>query len=294
VACSGYPECTWTVDIPETEEDPLDPSELEGQICEECGSPMRLRTGKNGSAFLGCTAYPKCRNAISVSIQGGKAEARPAEPTGEKCPVCGHDLVKRHGRFGEYVSCANYPNCRYKPPKPVSLTGVTCPECNLGQILERKGRFGPFYGCSRYPECNRNFRARPIPMPCPKCGTAFVLVRERKAGAFYACEAEGCGFDEPAGDLESYPVTTEITEEARQAALAAALAPVPKKRAPRRKAEAPATGDTAAEPKAEGGVAKGRAAGKRPTRPVAAARPPREKAARKVAPTGPKRRPTKK
>ena len=240
VACSGYPECTWTVDIPETEEDPVDPSELEGQICEECGSPMRLRTGKNGSAFLGCTAYPKCRNAISVSIQGGKAEARPAEPTGEKCPVCGHDLVKRHGRFGEYVSCSNYPNCRYKPPKPVALTGVTCPECNLGQILERKGRFGPFYGCSRYPECTRNFRARPIPKPCPKCGTAFVLVRERKAGAFYVCEAEGCGFDEPAGDLESYPVTTEVTEEARQAALAAALAPVPKKRAPRRKAEAPA------------------------------------------------------
>jgi DNA topoisomerase-1 len=294
VACSGYPECTWTVDIPETEEDPVDPSDLEGQICEECGSAMRLRTGKNGSAFLGCTAYPKCRNAISVSIQGGKAEARPAEPTGEKCPVCGHDLVKRHGRFGEYVSCSNYPNCRYKPPKPVALTGVTCPECNLGQILERKGRFGPFYGCSRYPECTRNFRARPIPRPCPKCGTAFVLVRERKAGAFYVCEAEGCGFDEPAGDLESYPVTTEITEESRQAALAAALAPVPKKRAPRRKPEAPATGDTAAEPKAEGGAGKGRPAGKRPARPVAAARPRREKTAKKVASTSPKRRPPKK
>ena len=233
VACGGYPDCTWTVDIPETEEDPVDPSELEGQICEECGSPMRLRTGRNGSTFLGCTAYPKCRNAISVAVQGGKAEARPAEPTGEKCPVCGHDLVKRHGRFGEYVSCANYPNCRYKPPKPVALTGVTCPECNQGQILERKGRFGPFFGCSRYPDCKRNFRARPVPKPCPKCGTAYLLVRERKAGAFYVCEAEGCGFDEPAGDLDSYPVTTEVTEEARQAALAAAAAPPPKKRTPR-------------------------------------------------------------
>jgi DNA topoisomerase-1 len=162
IACSGYPECTWTLDIPETEEDPVDPTEVEGQICDECGSPMRLRTGKNGSSFLGCTAYPKCRNAISVRVSGGKAEARPDEPTGEKCPVCGHDLVKRHGRFGEYVSCSNYPNCRYKPPKPVTLTGVTCPECNLGQILERKGRFGPFYGCARYPECTKNFRARPI------------------------------------------------------------------------------------------------------------------------------------
>jgi DNA topoisomerase I len=240
IACGGYPDCTYTVHIPETEEDPVDPSELEGQICDECGSPMRLRTGRNGSVFLGCTAYPKCRNAISVAIQGGKAEVRPAEPTGEKCPLCGHDLVKRHGRFGEYVSCSNYPECRYKPPKPVALTGVTCPECNQGQIVERRGRFGPFYGCSRYPECKRNFRARPVPKPCPKCGTAYLLVRERKAGPFYVCETEGCGFDEPAEDLDRYPVTTEVTEEARQAAIAAASAPAPKKRAPRPRRDAAA------------------------------------------------------
>jgi DNA topoisomerase-1 len=292
VACSGYPDCTWTVDIPETEEDPVDPSELEGQTCEECGSPMRLRTGKNGSAFLGCTAYPKCRNAISVSIQGGKAEARPAEPTGEKCPVCGHDLAKRHGRFGEYVSCSNYPDCRYKPPKPVALTGVTCPQCNLGQILERKGRFGPFYGCSRYPECKRNFRARPVPKPCPKCGTAYLLVRERKAGAFYVCEADGCGFDEPAGDLDAYPVTTEVTEEARQAALAAAAQPVPKKRAPRRKPALAADGAGAPEKPTRAASGEGRKpSAERPVRRPARAQP-RAAAARKVAASArPKRKP---
>jgi DNA topoisomerase-1 len=275
IACSGYPECTYTLDIPETEEDPVDPSDLEGQTCDECGSPMRLRTGRNGSSFLGCTAYPRCRNAISVRVQGGKAEAKPDEPTGEKCPVCGHDLVKRHGRFGEYVSCSNYPNCRYKPPKPVTLTGVTCPECQKGQILERKGRFGPFYGCSRYPECTRNFRARPIPMPCPKCGTAFVLVRERKGGAFFVCETEGCDYDEAAASLDRYPLTTEVTEEARQAALAAAVAPKPpaRKRAPKarpedEKAAAPAV----AEPKAP----RRRVPAKAPARKTAAsARPKR-------------------
>ena len=171
IACSGYPECTWTVDIPEVEEDPIDATDLEGQTCEECGSPMKLRTGRNGSAFLGCTAYPKCRNTVPVKVRGREGRgASPTSPTGEKCPDCGHDLVKRHGRFGEYVSCSNYPDCRYKPPKPVTLTGVTCPECHQGEILERKGRFGPFYGCSRYPECTRNFRARPVPKPCPKCG----------------------------------------------------------------------------------------------------------------------------
>jgi DNA topoisomerase-1 len=237
IACSGYPECTYTVNIPETEEDPVDPSDLEGQTCDECGSPMRLRTGKNGTSFLGCTAYPKCRNAISVRVSGGKAEAKPDEPTGEKCPVCGHDLVKRHGRFGEYVSCSNYPNCRYKPPKPVTLTGVTCPECHQGQILERRGRFGPFYGCSRYPDCTKNFRARPVPKPCPKCGNAYLLVRERKGGSFYVCEAEGCDYDASAGDLEQYPLATEVTEEARQAALVAATTKVAAKKTPRRRKE---------------------------------------------------------
>ena len=107
------------------------------------------------------------------------------------------------------------------------------------------------------------------------------------------CEAEGCGFDEPAGDLDRYPVTTEVTEEARQAALAAAVAPLPKKRAPRRKAEAPATEGHRHEPKAKGGTGK-RPAGKRPTRPAAAARTSAGEGRQEVAPTGPKRRPTKK
>jgi DNA topoisomerase-1 len=226
---------------------------------------MRVRTARSGSVFLGCSSYPKCTNAIPVAVQGGKPEARPAEPTGEKCPVCGHDLVKRHGRFGEYVSCSNYPECRYKPPKPVTLTGVVCPECGKGQILERRGRFGPFYGCSRYPECTRNFKVRPVPKACPQCGAPYLLVRERKSGVFYSCDKEGCGYDAAAEDLERYPVHTEVTEEARQAALAAAVAPVaPPKRKRRPKAPVP-TEAPATAPELQGK----RAAARRP-------RPPRE------------------
>jgi DNA topoisomerase I len=285
IACSGYPECTWTLDIPETEEDPLDLSDLEGQTCEECGSPMRLRTARTGSVFLGCTAYPRCRNAVNVSVQGGKPEARPDEPTGEQCPACGHALVKRHGRFGEYVSCSNYPDCRYKPPKPVTLTGVPCPECGQGEILERKGRFGPFYGCSRYPECTRNFRARPVPKPCPSCGTPYLLVRERKAGAFYVCDEEKCGFEATADDLERYPVRTEITEAAKQAALEGAKPkPAPKRK--RRKPEpvaAAADEPPAAAPRQPARQPARRAAAARvrtPRRPKPEAAPVPKKAAR--------------
>lgn len=225
IACAGYPDCDFTKDIPEVEEDPIDATELEGQMCDECGSPMKLRTGRDGSSFLGCTAYPACRNTVAVRVAGGKAEARPDVPTGRKCPNCGHDLVMKHGRFGDYEACSNYPACRFKPPKPVTTTGVPCPTCKKGEILARRGRFGPFYSCSNYPTCEKSFRARPVPKSCPSCKAPYRLVRERKAGAFYACETEGCGFDAPANDLSMYEPTTRLPEGALEAAIAEARAP---------------------------------------------------------------------
>ncbi len=267
IACSGYPDCDFTQDIPEVEEDPIDATDLEGQACEECGSPMKLRTGRNASAFLGCTAYPVCRNTVPVKVAGGKAEAKPDIPTGEKCPNCDHALVTRHGRFGDYVSCSNYPACRFKPPKPVTLTGVKCPKCQAGDVLVRRGRFGPFYGCSNYPACDKNFRARPVPKSCPNCKAPYLIVRDRKAGSFYVCETEGCGLDVPASDLDLFEPTTRIPEGALEAAIAEARAPAPvkgaKKRAPRAKG-APATGEVPAAP-----------AGK--SKPTKAARAPKKK-----------------
>jgi len=224
VACAGYPDCDFTVDIPEPEDDPVDASELEGQTCDECGSPMKLRTGRDGSSFLGCTAYPNCRSTVAVKVANGKAEARPDVPTGEKCPLCGHDLAAKHGRYGDYVGCSNYPACRYRPPKPVTSTSVACPECRTGEILVRKGRFGPFYGCSNYPSCARNFRARPVPKSCPGCAAPYLLVRDRKAGAFYVCEKEGCGFDAPAADLDAYAFISKVPDAAAVAAASAAAA----------------------------------------------------------------------
>ena len=224
VACAGYPDCDFTVDIPEPEDDPVDASELEGQTCDECGSPMKLRTGRDGSSFLGCTAYPNCRFTVAVKVANGKAEARPDRPTGEKCPLCGHDLATKHGRYGDYVGCSNYPACRYRPPKPVTSTSVACPECRTGEILVRKGRFGPFYGCSNYPSCARNFRARPVPKSCPGCAAPYLLVRDRKAGAFYVCEKEGCGFDAPAADLDAYAFISKVPDAAAVAAASAAAA----------------------------------------------------------------------
>jgi len=93
-----------------------------------------------------------------------------AQPIGEACPLCGHDLVLRNGRFGKFIACSNYPECRYTRPLVVK-TGATCPKCKQGQVVERRSKKGrTFYGCERYPECDFVVWQRPIPAPCPDCG----------------------------------------------------------------------------------------------------------------------------
>jgi DNA topoisomerase-1 len=231
IACSGYPSCTFTQNIPDPDEDVMDATELESTMCEECGSPMKMRQSRAGSAFLGCTAYPKCRNIVNVVMAGGKAEARPDEPTGEMCPESGHPLVRRHGRFGAYVACSGYPACKYKPPKPVKDTGVVCPK-DGGVIAERRGRFRPFYGCVNYPACDFTLSARPIPEACPKCGNPYLLLRERKGGNVLVCDKGGCGFEKPAGKL---PEMKEVFLAAAPAVVRP-LTPRKKKPAPRRRA----------------------------------------------------------
>jgi len=217
VACSGYPSCTFTQDIPDPEEDAVDMSEIENRTCDECGEPMKVRQSRTGSTFLGCSAYPKCRNVVNIAVAGGKAEAKPDEPTGQMCPRCGHELVRRYGRYGAYVSCSNYPACKYKPPKPIKDTGVKCPK-DGGIIAERRGRFRPFYGCINYPKCDFSLSVRPIPEKCPQCGNKYLLFRERKSGNVFACDKAGCGFEKPAGALpEIVEVLPEVPPEAVEA-----------------------------------------------------------------------------
>jgi len=226
VACSGYPSCTFTENIPDPEEDAVDVSELENTTCEECGSPMKLRQGRTGSTFLGCTAYPKCRSVVNVVMTAGRAEAKPDEPTGETCPESGHPLVRRHGRFGAYIACSGYPECKYKPPKPVRDTGVRCPR-DGGVIAERRGRFRPFYGCVNYPACDFTLSARPVPQACPQCGNPYLLLRERKGGRVFACDRPGCGYEGPADEIP----------EMREVFLPATARTKPARAAPKRRAK---------------------------------------------------------
>ena len=130
-----------------------------------------------------------------------------AEPIGEKCPDCGGELVKRKGRFGEFIACLNFPKCKYTKnlansnkfeKKEPSKIGIQCPDCG-GELVERISKKGKFYGCANYPKCNFLSKYKPIIDKCPKCNTQMVL-KELKKGDFKECPQ--CKFKEEVNNNE--------------------------------------------------------------------------------------------
>jgi len=102
------------------------------------------------------------------------------EPIGRKCPEDGGELVIRYGRFGKFISCSNFPTCRYTEPW-LEKIGIACPK-DGGEIVERKTRKGrTFYGCINYPNCDFTSWKRPIKPPCPNCGSLLVIANKREA-----------------------------------------------------------------------------------------------------------------
>jgi DNA topoisomerase-1 len=102
------------------------------------------------------------------------------EPIGRACPTCGKELVIRHGRFGKFISCSGFPECRYTEPW-LEKIGVFCPK-DHGDLVERKTRKGrTFFGCMNYPNCDFTSWKKPLAIPCPKCGGLLVIANKREA-----------------------------------------------------------------------------------------------------------------
>ena len=101
------------------------------------------------------------------------------EPIGRQCPEDGGELVIRYGRYGKFISCSNFPTCRYTEPW-LEKIGVTCPK-DGGELVERKTRKGrTFYGCINYPNCDFTSWKKPLPQPCPKCSGLLVVSNKRE------------------------------------------------------------------------------------------------------------------
>ncbi|PYZ93157.1 DNA topoisomerase I [Salipaludibacillus keqinensis] len=102
------------------------------------------------------------------------------EPAGEDCEKCGHEMVFKMGRYGKFMACSNFPNCR-NTKAIVKDIGVKCPKCSEGNVVERKSKKRRiFYGCDRYPECEFISWDKPISRPCPKCESLLVEKKSKK------------------------------------------------------------------------------------------------------------------
>ena len=128
---------------------------------------------------------------FKVSMEKAEAEMnrvqKPVEEIDEPCPECGRNLVIRTGRFGRFISCSGFPECRYRRSF-MNKTGALCPVCG-GDLVERKTKQKKrvFFGCSNYPACNFAIWERPVPDPCPNCGGLMVVPR---AGQDPVCYTE--------------------------------------------------------------------------------------------------------
>jgi DNA topoisomerase-1 len=142
-----------------------------GLPCPKCdGGMLIVRFGRQGE-FVGCNRYPECQFTSDFSRdEHGRIALKGRSDDGEltvvpdvTCDICAGPMVMRKGRFGNFLACTKYPECRGtrkigrdgKPVAPPEPTGVSCPKCTQGQLLARRGKFGrPFYGCNRYPQCD--------------------------------------------------------------------------------------------------------------------------------------------
>ncbi len=178
-----------------------------GITCPACGKDeLRVKIGKNGH-YLACNAYPDCsftRNYTRDERGQILLEEIPeVEASDQQCPKCQRQMVVKQGRYGPFLACSGYPECK----TTLSLngntsgagTGVTCPESGCGgELVERRSRRGKvFYGCSRYPDCTYATWNKPVPQPCPICGSPFMIEKSTKRdGRFTACPNPDCGHRE--------------------------------------------------------------------------------------------------
>ena len=155
-------------------------------ICDKCGKNMILRWGKNGE-YLVCSGRPACKNKKNVTVDKDGNISIVEETTYGACPQCGGTLVEKSGRFGRFIACGNYPDCKYTRP---FTTGLHCPQEGCpGELVERiSKKKKKFYGCSRYPDCDFATSFQPKEGQCPVCAAPVLFGYRGRS----SCLRKGC------------------------------------------------------------------------------------------------------
>ncbi|HEY41921.1 MAG TPA: type I DNA topoisomerase [Dehalococcoidia bacterium] len=126
------------------------------------------------------TFYTPLEKSLTAATEQIEKVKLADELTDETCPNCGRQLAIKTGRFGKFLACTGYPDCKYTRSYQLK-TGAICPQCG-GDLVERRSKKGrTFYGCSNYPACNFAVFSRPLPEPCPRCGALMTEYRGNQA-----------------------------------------------------------------------------------------------------------------
>ncbi len=177
-----------------------------GLDCPSCNRPLNIKIGKNGH-FLACTAYPDC-SFTSNYLRDEKGnitivETKVDNTKVKDCVKCGKPMVKKEGRFGLFLACTGYPDCKHTESVSgggnAKKIGVSCPnpDCD-GDIVEKKSKRGKiFFGCSKFPDCTFATWDKPVDKTCPDCSRPYLLFKETKReGQFLKCPNRDCGYKE--------------------------------------------------------------------------------------------------
>ncbi len=171
--------------------------------CDKCGAMMVIKWGRNGE-FLACPQYPECKSTKNFRRdENGQILVVEEQPVDETCEQCGRPMLLRWGKYGKFLGCSGYPECKSIRPleKPVDL-GIKCPDCGEGNVKERKSRWGKvFYGCDRYPQCKFASWDKPVVGPCPDCGDPILVEKvTKRAGRTRRCRKKECGYSIPVAE----------------------------------------------------------------------------------------------
>lgn len=165
--------------------------------CPECKKDLYIRFGKTGN-FLGCSGYPECKFTSNferdesgvIKLTSASSQAQTVDMA---CPKCGKPLIKRMGKFGPFIACSGYPECKYIHQEKLS---TPCPQCG-GNLVKRRWKGGSFWGCAGYPNCKFAIFGEVVEKPCPKCSNPFMVVTKDKEGnVTHTCSKKECGHKE--------------------------------------------------------------------------------------------------
>ncbi len=164
--------------------------------CPKCKKHfLVIRFGKTGE-FLGCSGFPECdfTSNFTRDENGNIQLAKAAEILEESCPNCKKPMRKVRGKYGEFIACSGYPECKYIKQEKASFKCLTCKK---GDIIKRKWRRGSFWGCGNYPKCKFVVFGEIEEKPCPQCKLPFMIKEKDKEGNItLRCSDKECGYKE--------------------------------------------------------------------------------------------------